>query len=159
MRVKLTASVFGALFGFLISWGQFTDPDRIREMLLLEDAYLYLMMFSAMVVGMVGLRLLRRRGARALVGGGVIDWVTERPRRRHIVGAAIFGAGWAIADTCPAPVAGQLAQGVGWSLFTIAGILIGIEVYLRRAEAPATTADPDSSRSSAQIPSAAPSGS
>jgi uncharacterized membrane protein YedE/YeeE len=143
MKVKATAVVFGALFGFLISWGQFTDPDRIRQMLLLEDLYLYVMMFSAMVVGMVGLRLLRRRGATAIVSRGPVAWVTERPRRRHVAGAAIFGAGWAIADTCPAPVAGQLAQGVGWSLFTIAGILIGIELYLRRAEAPAPDADPE----------------
>ncbi|MFL5870796.1 MAG: DUF6691 family protein [Solirubrobacterales bacterium] len=143
MKVKAFAVGFGALFGFLISWGQFTDPDRIRQMLLLEDLYLYVMMFSAIAVGLVGLRLLRRRGVRSVVGRSPIAWVTERPRRDHVVGAAIFGAGWAIADTCPAPVAGQLAQGVGWSLFTIAGILIGIELYLRRAEAPAPDADPE----------------
>jgi uncharacterized membrane protein YedE/YeeE len=132
--VKLSAVVLGALFGFLISWGQFVSPDRIREMLLLEDPYLYLMMFSAMAVGLVGLRLLRRAGRRALFTGEPIGWLTERPRRNHVVGAAIFGAGWALADSCPAPIAGQLAQGVGWSLFTIAGVLIGIELYLRRAE-------------------------
>jgi len=40
MSVRLVAIALGGLFGFAISWGQFTDPDRIREMLLLEDAYL-----------------------------------------------------------------------------------------------------------------------
>jgi uncharacterized membrane protein YedE/YeeE len=135
--VKVAALILGALFGFLISWGQFVSPDRIREMLLLEDPYLYLMMFSAMAVGLVGLRLLRRGGRRALLTGKPIGWLTERPRRNHVVGSAIFGAGWALADSCPAPIAGQLAQGAGWSLFTIAGVLIGIEIYLRRTEAPA----------------------
>jgi uncharacterized membrane protein YedE/YeeE len=127
----LAALAFGAAFGFLISWGQFTDPDRIREMLLLEDLYLYEMMFSAMIVGFLGLRLLRRFHARALVTGDPIDWKTERPQANHIVGGVIFGLGWAITDSCPGPVAAQLAQGVGWAIFTAAGIFIGIEIYFR----------------------------
>jgi uncharacterized membrane protein YedE/YeeE len=132
---KLAAAVFfGACFGFLISWGQFSDPDRIRQMLLLEDPYLYEMMFSAMAVGFVGIHLLRRRKARALITGQPISWKIERPRPNHIVGAAIFGAGWAITDSCPAPIAAQLAQGVAWSLLTIAGVLIGIELFFRRKE-------------------------
>ena len=63
-----------------------------------------------------------------------MSWETERPRRWHIAGAAIFGSGWAVTDSCPAPIAGQLSQGITWSLFTIAGVLIGIELYLRREE-------------------------
>ena len=38
MRKKAAAVGFGVAFGFLISWGQFTDPDRIREMLTLSDS-------------------------------------------------------------------------------------------------------------------------
>ena len=134
MRVRIAAGVLGAVFGFLISWGQFTDPDRIRDMLLLNDLYLYGMMFSAIAVGFVGIRLLHRRRLRALFTGDPISWETAKPEPRHVVGAATFGLGWAIANTCPAPVAGQLAQGVGWSLFTIAGIFIGIELFFRRQE-------------------------
>jgi hypothetical protein len=50
-----------------------------------------------------------------------------------VAGAAIFGVGWAITDSCPAPIAGQLAQGVLWSLFTIAGVMLGIALFFRRA--------------------------
>jgi uncharacterized membrane protein YedE/YeeE len=134
MSVRLAAVLFGAAFGFLISWGQFSDPDRIRDMLLLRDPYLYLMMFSAIAVGFAGTVLLRRRRARALLTGEPISVERTRPERRHFVGAAIFGLGWAIADSCPAPIAAQLTQGVLWSVFTIAGILIGVELYLRRRE-------------------------
>jgi len=133
-RVTAAAAGFGAAFGFLISWGQFSDPDRIRDMLLLRDPYLYLMMFSAMAVGMIGIRVLRRRRAHALLTGAPVTTERTRPERRHIVGAAIFGVGWAIADSCPAPIAAQLTQGVLWSVFTIAGIFIGVELYLRRRE-------------------------
>ena len=134
MRVRLVACLFGALFGFLISWGQFTDPDRIRDMLLLNDAYLYLMMFSAIAVAGAGIWLLRRRRARALLTGERISVERTRPERRHFVGAAIFGLGWAVADSCPAPIAAQLTQGVVWSVFTIAGVFLGVVVYLRRRE-------------------------
>src|SRR3954454_19232792 len=130
MRVRLAACVFGALFGFLISWGQFSDPDRIRDMLLLRDAYLYLMMFSAIAVAGTGTWLLVRRHRRALLTGETISVERTRPERRHIAGAAIFGLGWAVVDSCPAPIAAQLTQGVAWSLCTIAGIGIGVVLFL-----------------------------
>jgi uncharacterized membrane protein YedE/YeeE len=149
MRVRAAACVFGAMFGFLISWGQFSDPDRIRDMLLLSDPYLYEMMFSAIAVAFAGTWLLRRRNARALVTGERLSVERTRPERRHIVGAAIFGVGWAVADSCPAPIAAQLTQGVLWSLFTIAGIFIGVEVFLRarlrRADRPLPSQVPEAS--------------
>jgi uncharacterized membrane protein YedE/YeeE len=43
----------------------------------------------------------------------------------------VFGTGWAIADACPGPIATQLGQGIWWSVFTIAGLVTGIALYLR----------------------------
>jgi uncharacterized protein len=137
MAVRAAAGLLGTAFGFLISWGQFSDPDRIRAMLLLKDPYLYLMMASAIAVGLLGLRLLRARRARALLTGEPVALETARPESRHLVGAAIFGLGWALADSCPAPIAAQLTQGVARSVFTTAGILGGILLYLRRQGRPA----------------------
>jgi hypothetical protein len=135
MRARAAAAIgFGTVFGFAISWAQFTDPDRLREMLLLEDPYLYLMMATAVTIGFVAARLLRRLRVRALLTGAPVAWTTSRPERRHVAGAAIFGVGWAVTDSCPAPIAGQLAQGVLWSLFTIAGVLVGIAVFLNRTQ-------------------------
>jgi uncharacterized membrane protein YedE/YeeE len=140
MRVRLAALGFGAVFGVAMSWGQFVDPDRIREMLLLRDPYLYLMMATAVVVGFIGTRLLRRYRVRALLSGDPVRWETARPAPGHVIGAAVFGLGWAVAGTCPAPVAAQLAQGARWSLFTIAGVFLGILAEVRRAERPAAPA-------------------
>ncbi len=139
MGVRVAAVAFGAVFGFAISWGQFLDPDRIREMLLLEDPYLYLMMATAVAVGFIGVRLLRRFGVRALLTGTPVAWSSDRPERRHVVGAAIFATGWAVTDSCPAPIAGQLAHGVPWSIVTITGVLLGIFLFFRHQERRATT--------------------
>ena len=129
--MRLAAALIGVAFGFVLSWGQATSPDEIREMLLLEDFYLYLMLGSGVAVATVGTRLLRRARARALVTGEPVGWERLRPERRHIVGSAVFGAGWAISDACPGPIAAQVGQGFAWSLFTLAGVMLGVHLYLR----------------------------
>jgi uncharacterized membrane protein YedE/YeeE len=139
-RVRLVSALLGVGFGFLISWGQFIDPDRIRDMLVLRDAYMWEMFAVAVAVGFVGLRLMRRASVRALLTGTPVSWSTARPQRRHVVGGAIFGAGWAVSDVCPGPVAAQLGQGVLWVLPLLAGVLLGINLYLRGQERPAREA-------------------
>jgi uncharacterized protein len=140
-RVRVVSALLGIGFGFLISWGQFIDPDRIRDMLVLRDAYMWEMFAVAVAVGFVGLRLMRRARLRALVNGTPVSWSTARPERRHVVGGAIFGAGWAVSDVCPGPVAAQLGQGVLWVLPLLAGVLLGINLYLRGQERPAAERD------------------
>jgi uncharacterized membrane protein YedE/YeeE len=132
--MRLVLTLLGACLGFLLCWAGAMQPDMIRQMLLLQDAYLYLMMFSAIAVGMVGLRLLRGAGFRALATGGPVTWSMEPPQRRHVGGAVIFGLGWSIADACPGPIAGQLGLGNPWSVCTALGVLAGVELYLRRSD-------------------------
>ena len=128
MPVRLAAAVFGGAFGFLLAWARVTDPDAIRRMLLLEDLYLFGVMGTSTAVAFVGMRLLRRAGARALLTGEPLSWTPAPLERRHVVGSAIFGVGWGVANTCPGPVAAQLGQGAMWSLLTIAGIVVGIRL-------------------------------
>jgi uncharacterized protein len=124
--MRAAAALFGVTFGFLLAWMQMTDPDRIRAMLLLEDAYLFLVMFSAIAVGFAGVRLLRRLEVRSLVAGEPVSWSVAKLERRHVAGSLLFGAGWGISCSCPGPIAAQLGQGMFWSFATIAGILVGL---------------------------------
>lgn len=133
MITRAAAGAFGAAFGFLISWGQFSDPGRIRDMLLLSDPYLYVMMGVAILVAYTGIQALRRREARTLLTGEPVGLQRGGVERRHVVGAAIFGLGWALTASCPAPVAAQLAQGVAWGGLTAIGIFAGIALRLRLA--------------------------
>lgn len=147
MRTAAAAAALGVLFGLAISWVHATDPDTIRRMLLLDDLYLYGVLGTSTAVAFVGMRLLRSLRVRALVTGEKLSWETTRPERRHVVGSAIFGIGWGIANTCPGPVAAQLGQGALWSLLTIAGIVIGVrlrqlQTARRVAETPAAQLSP-----------------
>jgi uncharacterized membrane protein YedE/YeeE len=111
----------GLVFGIVLCWSGMSSPEVIRQALLFEQSYLFLFMFSAIATATLGIRLLGK--ARAPV--------RERPQRRHVEGAVIFGIGWGVADACPGPVLTQVGQGIGWALFTFAGVVTGVYLFHR----------------------------
>jgi hypothetical protein len=133
---RLAGLVVGIVFGVTLSWTGMSSPDVLREGLLLDNAYLYLFFASAVATSTLGVWLLRRARARALLTGEPVAWAREAPRRNHVVGSLVFGAGWAVADACPGPIATQVGQGVLWSLFTITGVVAGM-LLAQRASASA----------------------
>lgn len=135
--MKALALCFGIGFGFILGWARLTEYDVIRDMLLLREFDLYLMMGSAVATAFLGSRMLRGAGARAWVDHAPISWATSRPTRQHVIGSVVFGLGWGIAGTCPGPVAAQLGRGQGAALATVAGIFAGVALrgYLRAREA------------------------
>src|SRR4051794_3863361 len=133
MPTKVIAgAAVGLVFGVVISWSGMASPEIIRHALLFEQSYLFLMFASAVGTAWAGLALLRRRERRSVFGGERLTYGRDPVERRHIGGALLFGIGWGVADACPAPIATQLGQGVGWAVFTAAGAAAGIWVYLKR---------------------------
>jgi uncharacterized membrane protein YedE/YeeE len=136
----LTAGLLvGVVFGVVLCWSGMTSPNVIRHALLFEDSYLFLFFAAAVLTSSIGLRLVR--GRRALITGERVDWSSQRPERRHIVGSLVFGLGWGIADACPGPIATQLGQGIWWSVFTFAGVVLGVRIFLNRQEETEPAAD------------------
>jgi uncharacterized membrane protein YedE/YeeE len=131
LKVSVGALV-GIVFGVVISWSGMASPVVIRQALLFEQSYLFLMFASAVGTAWAGLALLRRRERRAVFGGERLTYARDAVERRHVVGALLFGIGWGVADACPAPIAAQLGQGVGWAVFTAAGAGLGILVYVKQ---------------------------
>jgi uncharacterized membrane protein YedE/YeeE len=130
--VRLAGLLVGLVFGVTLSWTGMSDPDVIRGALLFKESYLFLFFASAVLTATAGVWVLRRRAARALLTGERIEWRSSPVQRRHIAGSVLFGTGWALADACPGPIATQLGQGIVWSLFTLAGVVAGIWLFLRR---------------------------
>ena len=131
MRTRVPALAVGVVFGVTLSWTGLTSPNVIRDALLFRSAYLFLFFGSAVLTAAIGLRILRARRERAVLVDKPVRWTVRRPQRNHIVGGLLFGTGWAVADACPGPIATQLGQGIWWSVFTIAGLVTGIVIYLR----------------------------
>jgi hypothetical protein len=132
MRARAAGLAIGITFGVGLSWSGMTAPNVIRGALLLEHSYLFLFFASAVFVATAGSWALRATGVRALFTGQPITWAQERPERRHIVGALLFGIGWGISDACPGPIATQIGQGIAWGVFPLVGVALGVQLYLRR---------------------------
>jgi len=134
MSARTAGLGVGLVFGVTLAWSGLASPEVIREALLFKDSYLFLLFGSAVLVAAVGLALLRRAERRALLVDAQITCEPERPARRHLTGAAIFGLGWGIADACPGPIAVQVGQGIAWGLATFTGVVIGVYLFVRREE-------------------------
>jgi uncharacterized protein len=134
MRSRLVALPIGIVFGVVLSWSGMTSPDVIRGALLFEDSYLFLFFASAVVTASIGLMLLRRAGQ--------VTWTPERIERRHVTGSLIFGIGWGVADACPGPIMTQIGQGIAWGVPLLAGVLLGVYLFVRRSEETEPASDP-----------------
>ena len=96
-------------------------------MLKLEEFYVFGFMGSAVIIATLGLGILESRDTKTSFGG-TITLQRSDIKANHLKGGAIFGSGWAIAGTCPAPVLVMLTSGVFLSLIVIAGIFIGLSL-------------------------------
>jgi uncharacterized membrane protein YedE/YeeE len=126
MNAKIYGLIGGLGIGFVFAWAGLSDPEVIRNMLLLRDPHVFLLMGSTIVIAGIGVRLLRNAGARSWAGGELVSWTTDKPQLRHVAGSVLFGAGWSLAATCPGPVAVMIGEGRLSGLFAAAGILIGV---------------------------------
>lgn len=153
MKARAAGLAIGLVFGVVLAWSGMTSPVIIRRALLFQSAYLFLFFASAVFVATIGVRLLRRRRVRALFTGRPVGWVNEFPARRHIVGSLLFGLGWGIADACPGPIATQIGQGIGWAVFTLVGVVLGVYAFLRLRQ-PETEPPTDPLRSRPRPPAA-----
>lgn len=134
MRTRAAGLGVGLVFGVGLAWSGMTSPTVIRQALLFQRAYLFLFFASAVLVATVGVSAARRLGVRAAFTGRTVTCPREMPGRRHIVGSLLFGLGWGISDACPGPIATQIGQGIGWAVFTLTGVVLGVYVYLRRQQ-------------------------
>jgi uncharacterized protein len=132
--------LIGIAFGFLIAATRLTDYDVIHNALTLREFDVFLLMASAIAVALPAIWLLeKRRWVTPL--GGPLELRRARVERKHFLGAAVFGGGWAIAGTCPGPAIAMVAGGSVLGLPVMAGLVVGLflrEYVTKREPAPQT---------------------
>lgn len=108
--------VTGIVFGFLLQKGGVTTYDVIIGQLLFTDFTVLKVMLSAVIMGMIGVHILRSMGL-----------ATLHPKPGSLgstaIGGLIFGVGFGVLGYCPGTIAGAVGQ--GW-LDVLVGGLIGI---------------------------------
>lgn len=117
--------IIGLSFGFLLGSGRVSEYQKIHDMLMLRDPYLYLMMGSAVAVAAPLLWLLSRRGWRTPFGGP-LTLKRYRPARKDYLGSIVFGAGWAITGSCPGAILAMIGGGSLLGLIVALGAFSGL---------------------------------
>jgi hypothetical protein len=120
--------LFGFFFGYFLSKSRATDYDSIQDMFRLKDFQLYGVIGTAILVVAAGL-FLTHRFKKPTLSGKALDWEPLKFEPSRLIGALLFGAGWALAGSCPGTVLTQLGEGKIFAVFTIAGIAVGVWAF------------------------------
>ena len=112
----------GVIFGFLLQKGRVLRFDKQVGAMQLRDMTILKFMLSAIVVGMIGVYLLRDMGIislshKAMNLGAVV------------VGGALFGIGWAVMGYCPGTAVGAIGEGRWGAIFAVTGMITGAAIY------------------------------
>lgn len=130
--MNLVGLAFGAGFGFVLAAARLHEYATIHAMLRLQELDVFWLMGSAIGTALPLLWWLERRGTHTVLAGR-LRLTRTRPQRKHIVGGALFGLGWALSGTCPAPAIVLVSSGAGLGLVSIAGIFTGLRLRDRVA--------------------------
>lgn len=108
----------GICFGVLLQQGTVLRYEKQIGALRLMDMTILKFMLTAIVVGSIGVHLLRDLGV-----------VQFSPRGlslgAQIIGGALFGIGWGIIGYCPGTSIGALGEGRWHVIWPILGMLLG----------------------------------
>ncbi|MFP4638971.1 MAG: DUF6691 family protein [Guyparkeria sp.] len=124
-RNNLTFLLFGIGFGFLLSRAGATSPALISDLLLFDDLHLLWVITSAVAVGALLSWLAWRlkwcaRNTRQPIS------IRHKPFKRGlVVGAVLFGIGWAVTGVCPGTALAMLGEGKWFAAWVGAGIVLG----------------------------------
>ncbi len=133
MNKKLGFLGFGTLFGFALSRVGASEYDLIVGMFVGEDYTLVGVIVTAIIVGTIGMQVLKKSKQRT-ISGEPLNISYKKLGPWSLLGAAIFGLGWGISGACPGTVLAQLGEGKLYGFFTFAGMIFGTYIYARLKE-------------------------
>jgi uncharacterized membrane protein YedE/YeeE len=122
MKVLIYGLVTGVFFGFFLQKGRVLRYDKQLGALRLLDMTIVKFMLSTVLVGMVGIYLLKDLGLVKLS-------VKPTNLGANDIGGLIFGAGWGLLGYCPGTSAGALGEGRWDALWGIIGMLVGAAIF------------------------------
>lgn len=125
---QITVLCLGIAFGIILTKSEVITWARIDSMFRFEEAYMYLVISSAVIVGAISVWLIKQFKLTTIYGEAVT--IKEKPFQKGIVlGGILFGLGWAITGACPGPIYSQIGTGEWLALLTFAGAMAGAYLY------------------------------
>ena len=117
MKKYIPFFVVGIFFGIVLTKSEVISWYRINEMFHFEAFHMYGAIGSAVVIGIIGTTIIKRRRLKSVVGNPITFTPKNRSVARYLIGGTIFGLGWAMVGACPGPIYALI--GYGYSVIVV----------------------------------------
>ncbi|PXY42669.1 transporter [Flavobacterium cheongpyeongense] len=120
--------IVGIFFGIVFVKAEIISWFRIQEMFQLQSFFMYGVIGSAIVVGIISIQLIKKLNIKT-IQGEKIEIQPKTFNKGQIYGGLLFGFGWAITGACPGPLFAQIGTGVTVIVVTLLSAIAGTWVY------------------------------
>lgn len=121
--------LIGIFFGIVMFKSEAASWFRIYEMFQFQAFHMYGIIGSALVLGVIGVQIIKRKNLKSFFGQRITFIPKEKSFSRYMYGGIIFGLGWALAGACPGPIFTLIGAGFMPILIVFAGSLLGTFLY------------------------------
>lgn len=121
--------LIGTFFGVVMYKSEAASWFRIYEMFHFDSFHMYGIIGSALVIGVIGVQVIKRKNLKTFFGEVIKIAPKERGFKKYFFGGIIFGLGWALAGACPGPIYTLIGAGYVSILVVLAGALLGAFLY------------------------------
>ena len=123
--------LLGVYLGVIFLKTEAVSWFRIQEMFRFHAFHMYGIIGGAVAVGALGIFLIKRAGARTVMGRPIVFPTPEdtRPGPQHWIGGTIFGLGWGLMGACPGPIYALIGAGVWVMVVGLLAAMAGAWAY------------------------------
>ncbi|MCG9972737.1 DUF6691 family protein [Christiangramia crocea] len=119
----------GIFFGIVMFKSEAASWFRIYEMFQFDSFHMYGIMGSALVIGVLGIQLIKKKKLKDFSGQDIRIAPKEKEYTANIMGGIVFGLGWALAGACPGPIYTLIGAGYISVIVVFLAAILGTFVY------------------------------
>ncbi len=119
----------GIFFGIVMFKSEAASWFRIYEMFRFEAFHMYGIIGSALVLGVLGIQLIKRKEIKDFNGEKIQFTPKNKSFSRYMFGGIIFGLGWALAGACPGPIYTLIGAGYVSVIVVFLAAILGTFLY------------------------------
>lgn len=119
----------GVVFGIVLTKSEAVSWYRIYEMFHFQSFHMFGIIMTAVVVGTVGLQIIKRNNIKDISGEPISIPNKEKGFTGYLVGGILFGLGWGLVGTCPGPMYILIGAGFWGIGVVLLGALVGTYFY------------------------------
>ena len=121
-------TIIGVYFGIVLVKSEVASWFRIQSMFKFDEPHMFLIIGSAVIIGLISVQIIRRFDINTLNGKTAAS-PNKDFNKGTIIGGTLFGMGWATTGSCPGPIYAQIGNGEFVAFSSLIGAICGASLY------------------------------